>query len=270
MSANEQAYLQLLRDVLEHGERKSNRTGVDTIGLFGATCKYDLSHSQFPLLTTKKVFWKGVVVELLWLLSGSSSVKPMQEQGVTIWDEWAKPDGELGPVYGVQWRRWHGYAGHEHDQIATLVHKLKHQRNDRRMIVSAWNVEDLDKMGLPPCHWAFQCYVSPDGHLDLMMHQRSADLFLGVPFNIASYSLLLMMLAQVADLKPRYFIHTLGDYHIYENHLDQVREQLSREPRPLPQVFLRPDIKKIDDFRLEHIMLKSYDPWPAIKGEVAV
>lgn len=261
-------YLDLLRHILENGHRKDDRTGTGTISTFGYQMRFDLSKG-FPLLTTKKVHLKSIIHELLWFLAGDTNVKYLQDNGVRIWNEWADPDGDLGHIYGYQWRSWPGYDGGFIDQISEAVRAIKENPDSRRIIVSAWNVADLDNMNLPPCHAFFQFYVS-EGKLSLQLYQRSADCFLGVPFNIASYALLCMMMAQVCVLEPGEFIHTLGDAHIYTNHLDQVHEQLSREPRRLPRMVINPDVKNIFDFKYDDFRLEDYDPYPAIKGQVSV
>ena len=261
-------YLDLLRHILENGHRKDDRTGTGTISTFGYQMRFDLSKG-FPLLTTKKVHLKSIIHELLWFLAGDTNVKYLQDNGVRIWNEWADPDGDLGHIYGYQWRSWPTYDGRFIDQISEAVKAIKENPDSRRIIVSAWNVADLDRMNLPPCHAFFQFYVS-EGKLSLQLYQRSADCFLGVPFNIASYALLCMMMAQVCDLEPGDFIHTLGDAHIYTNHLDQVHEQLSREPRQLPRMVINPDVKNIFDFKYDDFHLEGYDPHPAIKGLVSV
>lgn len=261
-------YLDLLRHILEHGSRKEDRTGTGTISTFGYQARFDLSEG-FPLLTTKKVHLKSIIHELLWFLKGDTNVKYLQENGVRIWNEWADADGDLGHIYGYQWRSWPDYKGGHIDQIAEAVRTIRENPDSRRIIVSAWNVGDLDNMNLPPCHSLFQFYVN-DGKLSCQLYQRSADSFLGVPFNIASYALLTLMMAQVCGLKPGEFIHTFGDLHIYTNHLEQVREQLGREPRKLPVMKLNPDVRELEDFRYEDFTLEGYDPWPAIKGEVSV
>lgn len=261
-------YQDLLRHILENGHRKGDRTGTGTISTFGYQMRFDLSEG-FPLLTTKRVHLKSVIYELLWFLAGDTNVKYLQDHGVRIWNEWADPDGSLGHIYGYQWRSWPSYDGGFIDQMAEAVRTIKENPDSRRIIVSSWNVADLDNMNLPPCHSLFQFYVS-DGKLSLQLYQRSADSFLGVPFNIASYALLTMMVAQVCGLRPGEFIHTLGDVHIYMNHLDQVRLQLSREPRALPRMVLNPEVTDLFEFRYEDFRLEGYDPWPAIKGEVSV
>lgn len=261
-------YLTLLRHILDNGHVKEDRTGTGTISTFGYQMRFDLSKG-FPLLTTKKVHLKSIIYELLWFLAGDTNVHYLQEHGVRIWNEWADPDGSLGHIYGYQWRSWPDYNGGFIDQISEAVKTIKENPDSRRIIVSAWNVADLKNMNLPPCHAFFQFYVS-EGKLSLQLYQRSADCFLGVPFNIASYALLCMMMAQVCDLEPGEFIHTLGDAHIYTNHLEQVREQLTREPRPLPRMILNKDVKNIFDFKYEDFTLEGYDPHPAIKGIVSV
>lgn len=262
------SYLDLLRHILENGHRKDDRTGTGTISTFGYQMRFDLSKG-FPLLTTKKVHLKSIIHELLWFLAGDTNVHYLQENGVRIWNEWADPDGGLGHIYGYQWRSWPDYEGGFIDQISEAVKAIKENPDSRRIIVSAWNVADLKNMNLPPCHAFFQFYVS-DGKLSLQLYQRSADCFLGVPFNIASYALLCMMMAQVCELEPGDFIHTLGDAHIYTNHLEQVQEQLSRQPRELPRMIINPDVKNIFDFKYEDFRLEGYDPHPAIKGVVSV
>lgn len=261
-------YLDLLRHVLETGVRKHDRTGTGTISSFGHQMRFDLREG-FPLLTTKKVHLKSIIHELLWFLKGDTNVAYLQEHGVRIWNEWAGEDGDLGHIYGYQWRSWPAYDGGSIDQIARAVEDLKHNPDSRRIIVSAWNVADLENMNLPPCHAFFQFYVA-EGRLSLQLYQRSADLFLGVPFNIASYALLTLMMAQVTGLQPGEFIHTTGDTHIYLNHLEQVKEQLGRSPRSLPRMVLNPDVKDIFDFKYDDFRLEGYDPWPAIKGTVSV
>jgi thymidylate synthase len=266
---NERTYLDMLATVFQEGERREDRTGVGTLSMFGMQARYDL-RDNFPLLTTKRVYWKGVVHELLWFLSGSTNAHALNKHGVHIWDEWADEDGRLGPVYGAQWRQWEGSKIDYHDQIAEVIKSIQDNPTSRRHIVSAWAVHELSSMALPPCHLLFQFYVSNDGHLDCQLYQRSGDLFLGVPFNIASYSLLTMMVAQVTGLKPRYFVHTIGDAHVYLNHTEQVKEQLSRDPIDPPRVFLNPIIDDIDDFTFEDIDLVEYQSHPAIKAPVAV
>lgn len=261
-------YQDLLRHILAEGHQKDDRTGTGTISTFGYQMRFDLSEG-FPLLTTKKVHLKSIIHELLWFLKGDTNVLYLQENGVRIWNEWADPDGSLGHIYGYQWRSWPGYDGEFIDQISQAVDQIKNNPDSRRIIVSAWNVADLDNMNLPPCHAFFQFYVA-DGRLSLQLYQRSADSFLGVPFNIASYALLCMMMAQVCGLQPGEFIHTFGDVHIYRNHLEQVKEQLSRTPRPLPRMRINPDVKSIFDFKYEDFTLEDYDPYPPIKGQVSV
>ena len=262
------AYLQLLQHLLDHGTQKTDRTGTGTRSVFGYQMRFDLADG-FPLLTTKKVHLKSIIHELLWFLKGDTNVKYLQEHGVRIWNEWADADGNLGPVYGAQWRSWPDYDGGTIDQISQAINDIRNNPDSRRIIVSAWNVADLKNMNLPPCHAFFQFYVA-NGRLSLQLYQRSADCFLGVPFNIASYALLTMMMAQVCGLQPGEFIHTLGDAHIYNNHMEQVAEQLKREPRPLPVMHLNPEVKSIFDFRYEDFTLEGYDPHPAIKGVVSV
>lgn len=262
-------YHDILKRILTEGEVKSDRTGTGTISVFGHQTRYDLKNS-FPLLTTKKVHTKSIIIELLWFLQGNTNVKFLNDHKVTIWDEWADEEGNLGPVYGAQWRSWPTADGKTVDQIANLIEQIKTNPQSRRLIVNAWNVGEIEKMALPPCHTMFQFYVSQDGYLSCQLYQRSADVFLGVPFNIASYALLTMMIAQVCGLKPGEFIHTLGDAHLYSNHLEQAKLQLSREERPLPQMKLNPNIKNIFDFKYEDFELVGYDPHPAIKAEVAV
>jgi thymidylate synthase len=261
-------YHDLLRLVLENGEPRADRTGTGTLSVFGAQARFDL-RERFPLLTTKKLHLKSIIHELLWFLRGDTNVRSLNERGVTIWDEWADEKGELGPVYGAQWIRWCGANGAVVNQIDSVIAELKRNPQSRRLIVNAWNVTEIDEMALPPCHVLFQFYVR-DGELSCQLYQRSADLFLGVPFNIASYALLTMMVAQVCDLRPGEFIHTFGDLHLYQNHLDQAREQLSREFRPLPRMQLYPAVKSIYDFRFEDFTLSDYDPHPAIKAPIAV
>jgi len=265
---SERAYLDLLGDVLQNGARKTDRTGTGTLSVFGRQLRFDIA-DRFPLLTTKKLHTKSILTELLWFLRGDTNVKWLQERGVTIWDEWADENGNLGPVYGYQWRHWRTPDGREIDQIHNLIGSLKTRPDSRRHIVSAWNPADVDKMALPPCHALFQFYVA-NGRLSCQMYQRSADLFLGVPFNIASYAALTLMVAQATDLKPGDFVLTLGDAHIYLNHLEQVREQLSRSPRPFPKLKLNPAVKELLDFRYEDFTLEGYDPHPAIKAPIAV
>ncbi len=261
-------YHDLLRHVLTHGTKKEDRTGTGTISTFGYQMRFDLAEG-FPLVTSKKVHLKSIIHELLWFLRGETNIKYLVDNGVTIWNEWADENGELGPVYGKQWRSWQGANGDVIDQISNVIEEIKHNPNSRRLIVSAWNVGELDKMALAPCHSFFQFYVN-DGKLSCQLYQRSADVFLGVPFNIASYALLTMMIAQVCDLEVGEFIHTFGDVHIYLNHLEQVNLQLSREPRPLPTMKIDPAIKYIFDFEYDDFILEGYDPHPAIKAPVAV
>ena len=261
-------YLELVRHVLEHGTFKGDRTGTGTKSVFGYQMRFNMADG-FPLLTTKKVHLKSIIHELLWFLQGSTNVHYLQENGVRIWNEWAADDGELGPIYGYQWRSWPDYDGGHIDQISDVVEQIKHNPDSRRLIVSAWNVAQVPQMALPPCHTLFQFYVA-DGKLSLQLYQRSGDIFLGVPFNIASYALLLLMVAQVTGLEPGEYIHTLGDAHIYSNHFEQVNEQLQRTPRHLPRMMLNPDVKSIFDFRYDDFKLEDYDPYPPIKGVVAV
>lgn len=261
-------YLDLLHHIRTEGVRKDDRTGTGTISVFGHQMRFNLEEG-FPLVTTKKLHLKSIIHELLWFLKGDTNVKYLQENGVRIWNEWADENGDLGHIYGYQWRSWPDYEGGFIDQISEAVETIRKNPDSRRIIVNAWNVADLKNMNLPPCHMFFQFYVA-DGRLSLQMYQRSADSFLGVPFNIASYALLLQMMAQVTGLKPGDFIHTLGDAHIYLNHLEQVDLQLSREPRPLPRMILNPDVKNIFDFKYEDFQLEGYDPWPHIAGKVSV
>ena len=261
-------YLDLLRHVRDNGVLKADRTGTGTRSVFGYQMRFNLEDG-FPLLTTKKLHLKSIIYELLWFLRGDTNVHYLQEHGVRIWNEWADPDGSLGHIYGYQWRSWPDYDGGHIDQIAQAVDTIKNNPDSRRMIVSAWNVADLDRMNLPPCHAFFQFYVA-DGRLSLQLYQRSADIFLGVPFNIASYALLLMMMAQVTGLKAGDFVHTLGDAHIYTNHFEQVKEQLSRTPRQLPRMVINPDVHDIFAFQYEDFSLEGYDPWPHISGKVSV
>ncbi len=261
-------YLDLLNRILTEGTPKGDRTGTGTIGIFGSQARYNLEDG-FPLLTTKKLHLKSIIYELLWFLQGDTNVKYLQEHGVRIWNEWADENGELGPVYGHQWRSWPDYGGGVIDQIQNVVDLIKHNPDSRRMIVNAWNVAEVDKMALPPCHTMFQFYAA-EGRLSLQLYQRSADTFLGVPFNIASYALLLQMMAQVTGLRAGDFIHTTGDTHLYLNHLEQAKLQLTREPRQLPVMKINPDVKSIFDFKYEDFELEGYDPWPHIKAEVSV
>ncbi|MBE5034097.1 thymidylate synthase [Gallalistipes aquisgranensis] len=261
-------YLDLLRKIEAEGVRKSDRTGTGTISIFGHQMRFDLGEG-FPLLTTKKLHLRSIIHELLWFLKGDTNIRYLHENGVTIWDEWADENGDLGHVYGYQWRSWPTPDGGHVDQIAQVVESLRSNPDSRRHIVSAWNVGEVDRMALPPCHALFQFYVA-GGRLSCQLYQRSADVFLGVPFNIASYALLTMMMAQVLGLRPGDFVHTLGDTHIYLNHLDQVALQLSRTPRPLPRMVLNPQVKSIFDFRYEDFTLEGYDPWPSIKAPIAV
>lgn len=258
-------YLDMLRYVLENGVDKMDRTGVGTRSVFGQQMRFDLSRG-FPLMTTKKMHLKSIIHELLWFIKGDTNVKYLQDNGVRIWNEWADENGDLGPIYGSQWRNWNGEGI---DQLVQVVDKLKNNPNDRRMIVSAWNVSKISEMRLPPCHMMFQFYVA-NGKLSCMLYQRSCDMFLGVPFNIASYALLTMMLAQVCNLEPGEFVHTLGDTHIYHNHFEQVKEQLRREPLPLPTMRLNPQVKDINDFKYEDFTLENYECYGAIKAQVAV
>jgi len=261
-------YHDLLNHVLTHGNKKEDRTGTGTISVFGYQMRFNLAEG-FPLLTTKKVHLKSIIHELLWFLQGSTNIQYLKDNGVTIWDEWADENGNLGPVYGYQWRNWPKPDGTHIDQITQVVESIKKNPDSRRLIVSAWNVADVEKMKLPPCHAFFQFYVS-DGKLSCQLYQRSADIFLGVPFNIASYALLTMMVAQVCDLQLGDFVHTLGDAHIYLNHMEQVQEQLSRTPRALPTMHINPEVKDIFGFKFEDFTLQGYDPHPAIKAPVAV
>ena len=261
-------YLDLLRHVRDNGVLKADRTGTGTRSVFGYQMRFNLEDG-FPLLTTKKLHLKSIIYELLWFLRGDTNVHYLQEHGERIWNEWADPDGSLGHIYGYQWRSWPDYDGGHIDQIAQAVDTIKNNPDSRRIIVSAWNVADLDRMNLPPCHAFFQFYVA-DGRLSLQLYQRSADIFLGVPFNIASYALLLMMMAQVTGLKAGDFVHTLGDAHIYTNHFEQVKEQLSRTPRQLPRMIINPDVHDIFAFQYEDFSLEGYDPWPHISGKVSV
>ena len=261
-------YKELLKRVLDEGVKKEDRTGTGTISVFGHQMRFDLQDG-FPLLTTKKLHLKSIIHELLWFIKGSTNVKYLQDNGVRIWNEWAREDGELGPIYGYQWRSWPDYKGGHIDQLQQVIDSIQSNPDSRRHIVSAWNVGQLDEMELPPCHILFQFYVA-DGKLSCQLYQRSADIFLGVPFNIASYALLTMMVAQVTNLEPGDFVHTLGDAHIYLNHIDQVKLQLTRAPRHLPTMTINPDVKRIDDFRYEDFVLSNYDPHPHIKGKISV
>ena len=261
-------YLELMRHVLEHGHPKDDRTGTGTLSVFGWQSRFDLENG-FPLLTTKRIHFKAIVHELLWFLRGETNVGSLRDAGVSIWDEWASAEGDLGPIYGYQWRSWPAPDGGHIDQIAEVIRQIRVTPGSRRMIVSAWNVADLPRMALAPCHALFQFYVA-EGKLSCQLYQRSADIFLGVPFNIASYALLTLMVAQVTGLQPGEFIHSLGDAHLYQNHLDQVREQLGREPRPLPRLRLNPVVHELDGFRFEDVTLEAYDPYPAIRAPVAV
>jgi thymidylate synthase len=261
-------YLELLQHIMDHGTKKEDRTGTGTISTFGYQMRFNLEEG-FPLVTTKKLHLKSIIHELLWFLKGDTNIKYLQDNKVRIWNEWADENGELGPVYGHQWRSWTGANGETIDQISDVVQQIKSNPDSRRLIVSAWNVADLPKMALAPCHCLFQFYVA-DGKLSCQLYQRSADVFLGVPFNIASYALLTLMIAQVCGLKPGDFVHTFGDVHIYNNLIEQVKLQLTREPRPLPVMRLNPEVQSIFDFQYEDFTLEGYDPHPLIKGEVAV
>ncbi len=263
-----QQYLDLLHRILEEGKVKTDRTGTGTKSIFGHQMRFNLEDG-FPVLTTKKLHLKSIIYELLWFLKGDTNVKYLQEHGVSIWNEWADENGDLGPVYGHQWRSWPDHRGGTIDQIQNVIDLIKHHPDSRRMLVTAWNPADIGEMALPPCHCLFQFYVA-DGRLSLQLYQRSADTFLGVPFNIASYALLLLMMAQVTGLKAGDFIHTTGDTHLYLNHIEQAKLQLTRTPRELPQMKLNPDVKSLFDFRYEDFELLNYDPWPHIKAEVAV
>ena len=261
-------YLDLLQEVLEHGVVRDDRTGTGTRSVFGRQLRYDLADG-FPALTTKRLHLRSIIVELLWFLRGETNVDFLHRHGVTIWDEWADGNGDLGPVYGSQWRSWMTSDGRSIDQIETVIDRIRNEPNSRRLIVSAWNVAEVDSMALPPCHALFQFYVA-EGRLSCQLYQRSGDLFLGVPFNIASYALLLTMVAQTCGLAPGEFVHTFGDAHLYSNHVDQAREQLSRKPRPLPEMRLNPDVRSVFDFTLDDFELVGYDPHPAIRAPVAV
>ncbi len=261
-------YLDLLNHVLEHGDKKEDRTGTGTISVFGYQMRFDLSE-KFPLLTTKKVHLKSVIHELLWFLKGSTNIRYLKENEVSIWDEWADENGNLGPVYGSQWRSWQTTDGRTIDQISNLINTIKNNPDSRRLIVSAWNVGEIDQMKLPPCHCFFQFYVA-NNKLSCQLYQRSADIFLGVPFNIASYALLTLMIAQVTDLTPGEFVHTLGDAHIYSNHIEQVHQQLSRDVKDLPIMRINPHVKDIFSFKYEDFEISNYDPHPLIKAPVAV
>ncbi len=263
-----QAYLNLLQKILNDGVEKEDRTGVGTLSLFGYQMRFDLQNG-FPILTTKKIHLKSVIYELLWFLKGDTNVRYLQEHGVRIWNEWADENGNLGPIYGAQWRSWRGADGKIVDQIEWVINEIRQNPNSRRLIVSAWNVSELDKMALPPCHILFQFYVA-NGKLSCQLYQRSADVFLGVPFNIASYALLTMMMAQVTNLEPGEFVHTFGDVHLYRNHIEQAKLQLSREPYPLPTMKINPQVKEISDFQYEDFELINYKAHPHIKAEVAV
>ncbi|GAO29150.1 thymidylate synthase [Geofilum rubicundum] len=263
-----QQYLNLLQRVIDEGVHKEDRTGTGTYSVFGHQMRFNLSEG-FPLVTTKKMHLKSIIHELLWFMMGSTNVKYLQDNNVRIWNEWAKEDGELGPIYGYQWRSWPDYHKGHIDQIKQVIQSIQNNPDSRRHLVSAWNVGQIDEMQLPPCHILFQFYVA-NGRLSCQLYQRSADLFLGVPFNIASYALLTMMMAQVTGLQPGDFVHTLGDAHIYSNHLEQVKLQLTREPRPLPTMTINPEVKSIDDFKYEDFSLTGYDPHPHIKGAIAV
>ena len=262
-------YLDLMKHVLENGQTREDRTGTGTISVFGHQSRYDLQEG-FPLVTTKKLHLRSIIHELLWFISGDTNIKYLKDNGVRIWDEWADENGDLGPVYGYQWRRWKTPDGREVDQVKNLVDGLKNNPHSRRHILTAWNPADVDKMALPPCHSFIQFYVSTDKKLSCQLYQRSADIFLGVPFNIASYALFTMMLAQVCDLKPGEFVHTMGDAHLYSNHIDQAKLQLTRETRELPQMKINPEVKSIFDFKFEDFELVGYDPHPHIKAQVSV
>jgi thymidylate synthase len=263
-----QQYLDLMRHVRDHGNRKEDRTGTGTLSVFGYQMRFDLAQG-FPLVTTKKVHLRSIIHELLWFLQGDTNIRYLHDNKVTIWDEWADENGDLGPVYGYQWRSWPTADGRHIDQVSQVLQQIRNNPDSRRIIVSAWNVADVERMALPPCHAFFQFYVA-DGRLSCQLYQRSADIFLGVPFNIASYALLLQMMAQVTGLQAGDFVHTLGDAHLYLNHLEQADEQLSRAPRPLPTMQLNPDVKELFDFRFEDFELQGYDPHPHIKAPVAI
>lgn len=260
-------YLDLMRHILDHGVKKADRTGTGSVSVFGYQMRFNLSEG-FPCVTTKKLHLRSIIHELLWFLKGDTNIKYLNENNVTIWDEWADEDGDLGPVYGRQWRSWEGKSGTV-DQISNLVDQIKKNPDSRRLVVSAWNVSEIEKMALPPCHTLFQFYVA-DGRLSCQLYQRSADVFLGVPFNIASYALFTMMVAQVCDLQPGDFVHTFGDAHLYLNHLDQARLQLTREPRPLPKMIINNEVRNIFSYRFDDFKLENYDPHPHIKAPVAV
>ena len=261
-------YLEIMQKILDEGEKKDDRTGTGTISCFGAQMHFNLQDG-FPLLTTKKLHLKSIIYELIWFLKGETNVKFLNENNVSIWDEWADENGELGPIYGHQWRNWEGKDGKKHDQINKLIDDIKSNPNSRRLLVSSWNVSEIDKMALAPCHTFFQFYVS-NGKLSCQLYQRSADFFLGVPFNIASYALLTLMVAQVTNLLPGTFVHTLGDYHLYLNHLEQAKLQLQRKPKKLPKMLLNQNIKNIFEFKYEDFTLVDYDPEPSIKADVAI
>lgn len=261
-------YLDLMRKILDEGAVRGDRTGTGTYSIFGHQMRFDLQDG-FPLLTTKKLHLRSIIYELLWFLKGETNIAFLRDNRVSIWDEWADEKGELGPIYGHQWRSWDAADGRTIDQISQVINEIRTNPDSRRLIVSAWNVGEIDKMALPPCHVMFQYYVN-NGEISCQLYQRSADVFLGVPFNIASYALLLMMMAQVTGLKPRYFVHTLGDAHLYTNHIEQAKLQLMREPRPLPTMKLNPDVKSIFDFQYEDFTLENYNPHPHIKAEVSV
>jgi len=261
-------YLELMHHIVTNGRSKSDRTGTGTLSIFGWQMRFDLNQG-FPLVTTKKVHLKSIIHELLWFLRGETNTSSLKEVGVSIWDDWASPEGDLGPIYGYQWRSWPAPDGRHIDQIAEVLRQIKNTPDSRRMIVSAWNVADIPRMALAPCHAMFQFYVL-DGRLSCQLYQRSGDVFLGVPFNIASYALLTMMMAQVTGLEPGEFIHTFGDAHLYLNHMEQVKEQLTREPRPLPRMRLNPAVTRLEEFRYDDFTLEAYDPHPAIRAPVAV